>query len=186
MQSDEVRELFPQAPQMQPGLKLFALLSASGTPILVTNSRDAALANAWAHDLQTVSFTKQLRLPLLLLLRHDAFDRRDQAVEVLRPREPVIAVLDERQRDAVPRQMLDQLEGVPPGHVRVLHSLQDVDRAAGADRRAEQQMPAAVLDQAARDRVGLGGIERRAQEHALGLDRARGRPSGTRPTSAVR
>jgi hypothetical protein len=55
MQSDEVRELFPQAPAMQPGLKLFALLSASGTPILLTDSRDAAVANAWAHDLQTVS-----------------------------------------------------------------------------------------------------------------------------------
>jgi hypothetical protein len=55
MISDEVRELFPQAPEMQPGLQLFALLSASGTPILLTDSRDAALANAWAHDLQTVS-----------------------------------------------------------------------------------------------------------------------------------
>ena len=54
MQSDEVRELFPQAPAMQPGLRLFALLSASGAPILLTDSRDAALANAWAHDLQTV------------------------------------------------------------------------------------------------------------------------------------
>jgi hypothetical protein len=55
MQSDEVRQLFPQAPAMQPGLRLFALLSASGTPILLTDSRDAALANAWAHDLQPVS-----------------------------------------------------------------------------------------------------------------------------------
>jgi hypothetical protein len=55
MISDEVRELFPQAPEMQPGLRLFALLSASGAPILLTDSRDAALANAWAHDLQTVS-----------------------------------------------------------------------------------------------------------------------------------
>jgi hypothetical protein len=55
MQSDEVRQLFPQAPEMQPGLKLFALLSASGAPILLTDSRDAALANAWAHDLRTVS-----------------------------------------------------------------------------------------------------------------------------------
>ena len=55
MVSDEVRQLFPQAPAMQPGLKLFALLSASGAPILLTDSRDAALANAWAHDLQTVS-----------------------------------------------------------------------------------------------------------------------------------
>jgi hypothetical protein len=55
MASDEVRQLFPQAPEMQPGLKLFALLSASGAPILLTDSHDAALANAWAHDLQTVS-----------------------------------------------------------------------------------------------------------------------------------
>ena len=55
MQSDEVSALFPQAPQMEPGLKLFALLSASGTPILLTDSRDAAVANAWAHDLQPVS-----------------------------------------------------------------------------------------------------------------------------------
>jgi hypothetical protein len=54
MQSDEVQRLFPQAPEMAPGLQLFALLSASGTPILLTDSRDAALANAWAHDLETV------------------------------------------------------------------------------------------------------------------------------------
>jgi hypothetical protein len=55
MMSDEVRRLFPQAPELAPGLELFALLSASGTPILLTDSRDTALANAWAHDLQTVS-----------------------------------------------------------------------------------------------------------------------------------
>jgi hypothetical protein len=53
--SDEVRRLFPQVPQIQPGLTLFALLSASGLPIMLTDSRDAALANAWAHDLETVS-----------------------------------------------------------------------------------------------------------------------------------
>ena len=55
MRSDEIKRLFPQAPEMAPGLELFALLSASGAPILLTDSRDAALANAWAHDLQTVS-----------------------------------------------------------------------------------------------------------------------------------
>jgi hypothetical protein len=55
MQSDEVQRLFPQAPAMDPGLQLFALLSANGTPILLTDSRDAAVANAWAHDLRTVS-----------------------------------------------------------------------------------------------------------------------------------
>jgi hypothetical protein len=53
--SDELQRLFPQVPQMAPGLQLFALLSASGTPILVADTRDAALANAWAHDLATVS-----------------------------------------------------------------------------------------------------------------------------------
>lgn len=53
--SDEVKRIFPQAPELQPGLTLFALLSASGAPIMLTDSRDTAIANAWAHDLQTVS-----------------------------------------------------------------------------------------------------------------------------------
>lgn len=53
--SDEVRRIFPQAPELAPGLSLYALLSASGSPILLTDSRDTAVANAWAHDLQTVS-----------------------------------------------------------------------------------------------------------------------------------
>ncbi len=55
MRSDDVKRLFPQAPELAPGLDLFALLSASGAPILLTDSRDTALANAWAHDLTTVS-----------------------------------------------------------------------------------------------------------------------------------
>jgi hypothetical protein len=53
--SYDVRRLFPQAPQIQPGLQLFALLSASGAPIMLTASRDAAVANAWANYLETVS-----------------------------------------------------------------------------------------------------------------------------------
>jgi hypothetical protein len=55
MSSDEIRRLFPQAQDLQPGLELFALLSASGSPILLTDSHEAALANAWANDLRTVS-----------------------------------------------------------------------------------------------------------------------------------
>lgn len=55
MASEEVTRLFPQAPDLQPGLRLFALLSASGEPILLADSRDAAVANAWANDLMTVS-----------------------------------------------------------------------------------------------------------------------------------
>lgn len=53
--AEEVRKLFPQAPELAPGTTLFALHSANGTPILLTDSRDTAVANAWAHDLQTVS-----------------------------------------------------------------------------------------------------------------------------------
>ena len=55
MTSDELHEAFPQAPELEPGLKLFALLAADGSPILVTDSREAALANAWENELQTVS-----------------------------------------------------------------------------------------------------------------------------------
>jgi len=55
MSSDEVRRLFPQAPELQPGLSLFAVLSASGAPILLAPTHDTAVANAWAHDLQMVS-----------------------------------------------------------------------------------------------------------------------------------
>lgn len=55
MRSEEVKRLFPEAPDLSPGLDLFAVLSASGAPILLTDSRDAAFANAWAHDLQAVS-----------------------------------------------------------------------------------------------------------------------------------
>jgi len=55
LRADDVARLFPQAPKLQPGMKLFALLSANGQPIVLTDSRDAAVANAWAHDLTTVS-----------------------------------------------------------------------------------------------------------------------------------
>jgi hypothetical protein len=53
--SEDVARLFPQAPALRPGLKLFALLGADGSPIMLTDSKDAAIANAWEHELQTVS-----------------------------------------------------------------------------------------------------------------------------------
>ncbi len=55
MLSEDIRKAFPQAPDLAPGLKLFALLSADGTPILLADSKAAALANAWEHELETVS-----------------------------------------------------------------------------------------------------------------------------------
>ena len=55
IKSDEVAKLFPQAPTIQPGLDLFMLLGADGMPIMLTDSKDVAVANAWEHKLQTVS-----------------------------------------------------------------------------------------------------------------------------------
>jgi len=55
MSSDEVIRLYPGAPALEPGLKLFALLSADGTPIMLTDSRDAAIAGAWEQELRTVA-----------------------------------------------------------------------------------------------------------------------------------
>jgi hypothetical protein len=55
IRSEDVSALFPQAPALAPGMKLFALHAADGTPIMVTDSREAALANAWDHQLETVS-----------------------------------------------------------------------------------------------------------------------------------
>ncbi|MGL5114611.1 MAG: DUF1150 family protein [Beijerinckiaceae bacterium] len=55
MRSEDISAAFPEAPELAPGMKLFALLSADGTPILLADSKAAALANAWENDLRTVS-----------------------------------------------------------------------------------------------------------------------------------
>ena len=55
IRSEDVANLFPQAPKIAPGLKLFALHAADGTPIMLTDSREAAIANAWSNELQAVS-----------------------------------------------------------------------------------------------------------------------------------
>jgi hypothetical protein len=55
VRSEDVHRLYPEAPIIQPGLKLYALHTADGTPLMVTDSREAAVANAMTHDLETVS-----------------------------------------------------------------------------------------------------------------------------------
>lgn len=55
VRSEDLPRLFPAAPPLEPGLQLFALLAADGTPILITDSRDAAVANALSHELEMVS-----------------------------------------------------------------------------------------------------------------------------------
>ena len=44
IRSEDVHALFPQVPEIEPGLKLFALHAADGTPIMLTDSREAAIA----------------------------------------------------------------------------------------------------------------------------------------------
>ena len=55
IRSEDVHKLYPQAPKLEPGMSLFALHAADGTPIMVTDSREAAVANAITHELETVS-----------------------------------------------------------------------------------------------------------------------------------
>ena len=55
LRSEDVHAIFPQAPTLTPGLELWALLAANGQPIMLTDSKAAAIANAQEHDLQAVS-----------------------------------------------------------------------------------------------------------------------------------
>jgi hypothetical protein len=55
LRSEDVGTIFPQAPNMAPGLQLFSLHAADGTPIMLTDTREAALANAREHELVTLS-----------------------------------------------------------------------------------------------------------------------------------
>ncbi len=55
IRSEDVQKHFPQVPQIAPGTLLYALHGADGTPIMLTDSREAALANAWSHELEAVS-----------------------------------------------------------------------------------------------------------------------------------
>ena len=55
IRSEDVATLFPQAPKIAPGIKLFCLHGADGTPIMLTDTREAALANAWSQELEAVS-----------------------------------------------------------------------------------------------------------------------------------
>jgi hypothetical protein len=55
IRSEDVQKQFPQAPNLAPGTLLYALHAADGTPIMLTDSREAAVANAWSQELETVS-----------------------------------------------------------------------------------------------------------------------------------
>lgn len=55
IEADKVHQLFPQAPRIAPGTRLWALHAADGTPIVLADSEAAVIANAARHELTMVS-----------------------------------------------------------------------------------------------------------------------------------
>jgi hypothetical protein len=55
MKADEVSRVFPEAPEIDPSLDLWALFGADGTPILLTDNRSSTFYKAAEDDLRTVS-----------------------------------------------------------------------------------------------------------------------------------
>lgn len=53
--SDDLKSRFPGMPEMEAGLKLWALFAADGRPILLADGRDSAIAGAFQNDLMPVS-----------------------------------------------------------------------------------------------------------------------------------
>jgi len=55
VKASDLRAMFPDVPPLQEDMTLYALLNADGTPILLADSRAAALANAFEQELEMVS-----------------------------------------------------------------------------------------------------------------------------------
>ena len=55
MRGKDLSTLFPQAPRIAPEQPIYVLLAADGSPLVIADSEQAAVANAWNHDLVTVS-----------------------------------------------------------------------------------------------------------------------------------
>ena len=53
--SEDVAFMCEDAPMLKPGQQVYVLHAADGTPILITDSLEAAIANAETEQLQTVS-----------------------------------------------------------------------------------------------------------------------------------
>ncbi len=55
VRSEDVPAMFPQVQPLEPGMQLFTLHAADGTPMMLTDSRETAVATAWSQKLETVS-----------------------------------------------------------------------------------------------------------------------------------
>lgn len=55
MSTDEAKELFPAVEGLPAGIDLFALHAADGTPLALTDSRQAAVGHAMGDELEIAS-----------------------------------------------------------------------------------------------------------------------------------
>ena len=55
MSSDQAKEMFPAVDGIPTGIDLFALLAADGTPLALTDSRQAAMGHAMGDELEVAS-----------------------------------------------------------------------------------------------------------------------------------
>ncbi len=55
IKAQDLKEMFPEVPPLHDNRTLYALLNADGTPILLADSREAAVANAFEADLEMAS-----------------------------------------------------------------------------------------------------------------------------------
>jgi hypothetical protein len=55
IKSEDVAFLYPAAPLLAPGQQVFVLHAFDGTPIVIADTREAALADAASYRLETVS-----------------------------------------------------------------------------------------------------------------------------------
>lgn len=53
--ANEVTRCFPEAPELDPDIDLWALFGADGTPILLTDNRSSTFFKAAEDDLRTVT-----------------------------------------------------------------------------------------------------------------------------------
>ncbi|WP_337268022.1 DUF1150 family protein [Oryzifoliimicrobium ureilyticus] len=55
IRTEDVSRCFPEAPDIEPGVDLWALFGADGTPILLTDNRSSTFFKAAEDELKTVS-----------------------------------------------------------------------------------------------------------------------------------
>ena len=67
----------------------------------------------------------------------------------------MLGAFDQGELDIVALQKIDERERVAPRHVGIAHALNDPHRTARIEGRTLQKMMSPLLDETARDRVGL-------------------------------